>query len=605
MVKYFLMHKDHVCGTIAYDETTGRIINYHDNKTGYSPFLGNSDAARIKKWWEMRAIPASRASVENLLREAGCFNPGSYLAKNLALSMTDAYWICPENANVTYDEVKLSNFALYHDGKLPYHNATSYDPNASLGGQMEKYWDLGQDVPVLVKKSYKHFGQQSINEVFATRIHDMQDTKIPYVVYSASITEDRGILCKCNAFTSEHIEFIPAYEVVESKKTENSMALYDSYIDICEKAGIDRGAIQDFMDYQTLTDFIISNTDEHLLNFGILRDADSMKVIGPAPIFDSGNSMFYSDERKIPYTRAGILERKVTSFYNKEEFLLKKIQNKNIVKLDLLPSPEDTKRIYENAGIPEWKAEVISKNYEIKLKLAEEFQKGKTVSLYHEQLKEKNESKNQAGDTGNSQKFIMLCGIPGSGKSKYALECKDEYLKRGYAEVNPQNLYSIDKILNNTDIVIDNQAILSKIQPLAGLHRSVAVISSNDIRQELKEQNIPYDKDLVFTVAGARMKAALLSGTTVIYDAINLEKADREYYIGLAEEAGVKNRELHVMNMEPENSSADIPLEKLFVMDKCLKKNLPDYNEGWTVIINHGLALQFAGVGRGLGAENE
>lgn len=49
---------------------------------------------------------------------------------------------------MTYDEVKLSNFALYHEGKLPYHNATSYDPNASLGGQMEKYWDLGQDVPM-------------------------------------------------------------------------------------------------------------------------------------------------------------------------------------------------------------------------------------------------------------------------------------------------------------------------------------------------------------------------------------------------------------------------------------------------------------------------
>lgn len=35
-----------------------------------------------------------------------------------------------------------------------------------------------------------------------------------------------------------------------------------------------------------LTDFVISNTDEHLLNFGVLRDADTMKLIGPAPIFD-------------------------------------------------------------------------------------------------------------------------------------------------------------------------------------------------------------------------------------------------------------------------------------------------------------------------------
>lgn len=32
----------------------------------------------------------------------------------------------------------------YNEGKIPYHNATSYDYNASLGGQMEKYWDLDQ-----------------------------------------------------------------------------------------------------------------------------------------------------------------------------------------------------------------------------------------------------------------------------------------------------------------------------------------------------------------------------------------------------------------------------------------------------------------------------
>ena len=77
--------------------------------------------------------------------------------------------------------------------------------------------------------------------------------------------------------------------------------------------------IQSFMDYQTLTDFVISNTDEHLQNFGILRDTESRKLIGPAPIFDSGNSMFYADDRKIPYTRAGILGRKITSFYQSEE----------------------------------------------------------------------------------------------------------------------------------------------------------------------------------------------------------------------------------------------------------------------------------------------
>lgn len=84
--------------------------------------------------------------------------------------------------------------------------------------------------------------------------------------------------------------------------------------------------MQNFMDYMILTDFIISNTDEHLQNFGILRDPDTMKIIGPVPIYDSGNSMFYNENRKTPYTRADILDREITSFYSREEKLLKKIK---------------------------------------------------------------------------------------------------------------------------------------------------------------------------------------------------------------------------------------------------------------------------------------
>ena len=37
MVRFFLMHKDIPCGTLTYDETTGRIVNYNDFKTGEFP----------------------------------------------------------------------------------------------------------------------------------------------------------------------------------------------------------------------------------------------------------------------------------------------------------------------------------------------------------------------------------------------------------------------------------------------------------------------------------------------------------------------------------------------------------------------------------------
>lgn len=587
MVKYFLMHKDHVCGTMIYDETTGRMVNYHDNKTGYSPFLGNPDTEKIKKWWEMRAIPASRSVVQNILKEAGCLNTGSYLAKNLAVSMTDSYWICPEDASVSYKDVNFSKFAMFHDGKVPYHNATSYDPNASLGGQMDKYWDLSNEHPMLIKKSYHSFGQQSLNEVFATRVHELQNTDIPFVKYFASMTEDRAILSMCESFTSERIEFIPAYEVVESQKLPNSIALYDAYIEICVENGIEREVIQNFMDYQTLTDFAISNTDEHLLNFGILRDADTMKIIGPAPIFDSGNSMFYSDERKVPYTRVGLLERKVTSFYDKEELLLKKIKNKNIIKVDLLPSPKTVKQFYAQSGIPEWKADIISQNYDLKIQMLNEFQRGKTISLYLEKQKEKAVQPIRRNSIQHAPEFIMMCGLPGSGKSEQAEKIKNDYLVQGYRYIDSKNLYSIEDADKEIGIVLDKEAILANVNPKPGYEKTITIISANEIRKELNLSYARYRNDLVFAIAEARIKTALVSGATVIYDASNLEKSARERVIGIVENAGVHSKELHVIQIQPEKSKSEIPLERLQAMNFRFKENAPTKEEGWLDIIVH------------------
>lgn len=80
------------------------------------------------------------------------------------------------------------------------------------------------------------------------------------------------------------------------------------------------------MGYQIITDFIISNSDRHLNNFGILRDSSSLKWVSYAPLFDSGNSMFYKSSY-IPVDRA-LLKLEVTSFRSKELQLLRYVTNR-------------------------------------------------------------------------------------------------------------------------------------------------------------------------------------------------------------------------------------------------------------------------------------
>lgn len=220
---YQLMHKDQICGELT--ESSGTIQAYQDNKEGISPFLGNCDFGKLKKWWTMRSVPASRRAMQETLKSAGCENPGAYLAKNLAVSISDTYWIRPLGEVLKYQDVRSYNLVNYTGRKVPYHNAASYDPNASLGGQMEKYWDLTGDIPVLVKECSQFFGQQSVNEVFATHIHGLQGTNIPYVRYHGAITEHGSVLSKCEAFTSDKVELVSAYEVIESEKKSNGELL--------------------------------------------------------------------------------------------------------------------------------------------------------------------------------------------------------------------------------------------------------------------------------------------------------------------------------------------------------------------------------------------
>ena len=58
-----------------------------------------------------------------------------------------------------------------------------------------------------------------------------------------------------------------------------------------DKPGI-QGAVP-FLDRMIVLDYIIANEDRHFNNFGVLREAETLKWLGFAPIYDSGSSLGY------------------------------------------------------------------------------------------------------------------------------------------------------------------------------------------------------------------------------------------------------------------------------------------------------------------------
>lgn len=132
----------------------------------------------------------------------------------------------------------------------------------------------------------------------------------------------------------------------------------------------------DFIDYQIMTDFLITNIDRHMNNIAIIRNPDTLEILGFAPIFDSGNSMFYN----VPYEGLGkvrLSEVKTHSFIGKESKLLQYVRNRTLVDID---KAEMDFSIYEkdilerHIRIPE-----LKRLYQKKLDSLRIFQKGKDI----------------------------------------------------------------------------------------------------------------------------------------------------------------------------------------------------------------------------------
>lgn len=255
---------------------------------------------------------------------------------------------------------------------------TNFIPSALLKGDLRKKWIIdSNNRRRLVKGNYGVECRQSICEVLATEIHKRQGI-IKYTPYSLIDIESNGQIirgCECPNFTSEQFEFIPAIEIVEKGKKPNNISYYEYYIEQCLSQGLDT---RNIMEYQIMTDFIISNSDRHLNNFGILRDSNNLKWVGYAPIFDSGNSMFYKSSY-IPIDKA-LLKLEVTSFKSKEIQLLKYITDRSLVNTRMLPSGNELYKILEQDKTSDnYTNERLVKAYIKKIKYFIDFQNGAKI----------------------------------------------------------------------------------------------------------------------------------------------------------------------------------------------------------------------------------
>lgn len=231
----------------------------------------------------------------------------------------------------------------------------------------------------MIKGNYGDSYQQSINELFATRLHQRQNivnftTYLP--VKLVTETDAEGIGCMSYDFCCENIECIPAWELLSTRKLRQNESYFYPLKEVCLLLGMKEDYFNHFMDYEIMTDFLITNTDRHMNNISILRNPDTLEILGFAPIYDSGNSMFYNTP--IDQLRKVDIRNITThSFIKREIEMLKYVTDRHAI--DLATTDMDFSIYDMDTSDRHGRILLIESLYKRKQSLLSDFQNGRDI----------------------------------------------------------------------------------------------------------------------------------------------------------------------------------------------------------------------------------
>lgn len=412
---YFLKHKDDNVAILDMDNTTGMIISIDTIEKDLLPLCSQgkilNDAKPIRTWWGNRAVSKNQVNIRQLLEKYGIESTQKLLLDNLGLSLTDCYWVCPKGAKLSWKDVNLFQNVFNDDLAMQLEErngglsenalfadlVASFSPVASTGGELEKHWEKINGKIYLIKGNMPgNSYQQSLNEVFASNMHKKEGFS-NFVSYSLTKL-GRGITgCRSECFTSEGVELVPAWELLSRYKRPNNRSEHDFYVDTMETEGIDRRVAQNFMDYQSISDFLMTNLDRHINNFGILRDSNTLKTIGPAPIYDTRNSMLYINY--LESSSLDLLSIKIKSLSNTEKSMMSHVKDFGVFDFSKLFARDEIISFYNQDETIRYNTERIANTFIYKKNIATLLASGLSFGQLESGIKALVEKDNRFWDT--------------------------------------------------------------------------------------------------------------------------------------------------------------------------------------------------------------
>lgn len=340
-MKCNLMHKRIRVAELSLDDATGfikKIGDVYESEhlpVGVPIKEGMVDRTALNDWWTERSIPASRSGIRDALETLNIANTKMLLIRCYGLSLSDQYWICPHDTNITWDTINFFDNLFSDDigdvlfGANKKNNGFDFSsPDNTSDGNLKKRWKIINGKRCLVKGGSNPFRQQPFNEVIAAGI--MKRLEIPHIPYQL-MWNHGAPYSVCEDFVTADTELIPAWRIMQTQKKENNVSVYQHFIKCCENLGI-KGVVP-FLDRMIILDYIIANEDRHFNNFGVLRNAETLEWIGMAPIYDSGSSFGYDKMPAQIYAERDVTCKPFKKSHREQLKLVSSFEGINFVKL--------------------------------------------------------------------------------------------------------------------------------------------------------------------------------------------------------------------------------------------------------------------------------
>ena len=248
--------------------------------------------AGLLKWLQRRVIPKNRAYVAEILKTFGLSvnDTKGIIDVCKGLSLNDSFWVVPQGFAGTFAQYNLyeNRFSeilslVAYTGIGQSDAAFTTSPELTTNGMLPKGWRFIEGNGIYLYKGgtsgAANTGNEPYSEFYASQIALAMN--LHAVRYE--LENWKGILAsRCKLFTDIDTAYIPIGRIVREGGLKACLEYYEA---------LGPEAYEEIKS-MLVFDAVIYNEDRHFGNFGVLRDNHSGALLGAAPVFDNGLSLF-------------------------------------------------------------------------------------------------------------------------------------------------------------------------------------------------------------------------------------------------------------------------------------------------------------------------